>query len=106
MVRIAKAFLFTARFLDDLASIANPYLQCLLYVTQHYVHSGITGIYPATLLVAAADSGTSINYMDITVHPAPYSVSQLTTKLFGKREHPLSANLHQQVSSCQLTDSS
>ena len=51
VVCTAKAFLFTARFLDDLASIANPYLQCLLYVTQHYVHPASTSNYPPTLLL-------------------------------------------------------
>ena len=85
---IARAFLFTCRFLDDLASISNPYLQSLLYLDQHYVHPSICGIYPRILLVSIADSGTSINYMDITILLQPGSDSHLTTWLFDKREHP------------------
>ena len=54
---IARAFLLTARYIDDLASINNPYLHSLLYVDQHFHHSCITGIYPRTLRVTTADSG-------------------------------------------------
>lgn len=86
--QIACAFLFTARFLDDLASINNPYMHQLLYVDQHCGHPSIMGIYPHTLLVTVADSGTSVNYMDITIKPQPHSASRLTTVLYDKRAHP------------------
>ena len=86
--QIACAFLFTARFLDDLASINNPYMHQLLYVDQHCGHPSIKGIYPRTLLVTVADSGASVNYMDITIKPQPHSASRLTTVLYDKREHP------------------
>ena len=92
--QIACAFLFTARFLDDLASISNPYMHQLMYVDQHHGHPDIKGIYPRTLLVIAADSGSSINYMDITIMPRPHSVSRLTTVLYDKREHPPLRDLH------------
>ena len=85
--QIACAYLLTSRFLDDLASINNPYLHELMYEDQHYVHASITGIYPRTLLVSSADSGTSINYMDITIQPEQNSLSRLTTVLYDKREH-------------------
>ena len=89
--QIACAFLFTARYIDDLLSISNPYLCRLLYVDQSHHHPRIKGIYPRTLLVTSADTGTSVNYMDVTVMPERGSRSRLTTVLFDKREHsPLS----------------
>ena len=54
---IAHTFLLTARYIDDIASINNPYLHSLLYVDQHCHHSCITGLYPRTLWVTTADSG-------------------------------------------------
>ena len=91
--QIACAFLFTARYIDDLISINNPYLSHLLYVDQHYYHPAITGVYPRTLSVTTADSGNSINYMDVTIQRLRGSVSRLTTTLFDKREHPPLAGL-------------
>ena len=35
LYQIACAFLLTARYIDDLVSISNPYLHHLLYVDQH-----------------------------------------------------------------------
>lgn len=84
---IARAFLLTTRYIDDLASINNPYLHSLLYVDQHFHHSHITGIYPRTLLVTTADSGVSINYMDVTMQRQHGSRSRITTVLYDKREH-------------------
>ncbi|DBA87047.1 TPA: hypothetical protein ACH3X2_005289 [Trebouxia sp. C0005] len=89
LYQIACAFLLTARYIDDLASISNPYLHHLLYVDQHFQHA--TGIYPRTLLVTSVDSGSSINYMDVSIQREAGSVSRLTTVLYDKREHlPLS----------------
>ncbi len=91
LYQIACAFLLTARYIDDLASISNPYLHHLLYVDQHFQHARITGIYPRTLLVTSVDSGDSINYMDVSIRRETGSVSRLTTVLYDKREHlPLS----------------
>ncbi|KAL3153215.1 hypothetical protein ABBQ38_011965 [Trebouxia sp. C0009 RCD-2024] len=84
---IARAFLFTARFIDDLLSINNPYLHCLMYYGDCYRHDRIVGIYPRTLSVTTAASGNAVNYMDITVQRQPNSVSRLTTVLYDKREH-------------------
>ena len=41
--RIVCSFLFTTRYLDDLASINNPFLEHLLYVDQWHLHHTITG---------------------------------------------------------------
>ena len=92
LYQIACAFLLTARYIDDLASISNPFLHHLLYIDQHFQHARITGIYPRyTLLVTSVDSGDSINYMDVSIQREAGSVSQLTTVLYDKREHlPLS----------------
>ncbi|DBA82247.1 TPA: hypothetical protein ACH3X2_000518 [Trebouxia sp. C0005] len=84
---IARAFLLTARYIDDLASINNPYLHSLLYVDQHFHHNRILGIYPRTLRVTTADSGISINYMDVTIQRQHSSSSRITTILYDKREH-------------------
>ena len=88
LYQIACAFLLTARYIDDLASISNPYLHHLLYIDQHFQHARITGIYPRTLLVTSVDSGDSINYMDVSIQREAGSVSQLTTVLYDKRECP------------------
>ncbi|KAL3148791.1 hypothetical protein ABBQ38_014199 [Trebouxia sp. C0009 RCD-2024] len=84
---IVRAFLFTARYIDDLLSISNPYLHHLMYYTQYLHHPRILGIYPTTLSVTTAASGHTVDYMDISVQPQPGSVSRLTTVLFDKREH-------------------
>ncbi len=44
-----------------------------------------------TLLVTSADSGDSIDYMDVRIQREVGSISRLTTVLYDKREHlPLS----------------
>ena len=78
LYQIACAFLLTARYIDDLASISNPYLHHLLYVDQHFQHARITGIYPRTLLVTSVDSSDSINYMDVSIQREAGSVSRLS----------------------------
>ena len=89
--QVACAFLLTARYIDDLVSISNPYLHHLLYVDQHLHHPRITGIYPRTLLVTSVDSGNYIDYMDVKIQREFGSISRLTTVLYDKREHlPLS----------------
>ena len=87
VVQIARASLFTARYIDDLLSIINPFLHHLMYADQYYHHPRICGIYPRTLCVTTADSGDAVNYMDITIQRQPGSNSRLTTVLFDKREH-------------------
>ncbi len=62
---IAHAFLLTARYIDDLASISNPYLHSLLNIDQHFHHSSITGIYPRTLRVTTAAAAPSHHFLDI-----------------------------------------
>ena len=84
VVQIARAFLFTARYIDDLLSIGNPYLHHLMYADQYFHHPRICGIYPRTLCVTTADSGDAVKYMDITVQRQPGSKSRLTTVLFDK----------------------
>lgn len=90
--QIACAFLLTARYIDDLASISNPYLHHLLYVDQRFHHPRITGIYPRTLLVTSTDSGDSINYMDVRIQREVGSVSRLTTVLPDGWNHQLHAH--------------
>ena len=43
---IACAVLLTARYIDDLASINNPYLHSLMYVDQHFHHNRIWAFIP------------------------------------------------------------
>lgn len=65
--QIARAFVFTKRYIDDLLSINNPYLRLLLYYDQFHYHFRIIGIYPRTLYVTCAALGHTVNYMDVTV---------------------------------------
>lgn len=85
--QIARAFVFTARYIDDLLSINNPYLHHLMYYNQWRCHPLITGIYPRTLSVTPVASGNTVSYMDVSIQRQPGSVSRLTTVLFDKREH-------------------
>ncbi len=100
---IACAFLLTTRYIDDLASTNNPYLHSLLYSDQHFHHSRITGIYPRTLRVTTADSGVSINYMDVTIQRQHSSSNRITTVLYDKREHsPLADQFIIKFSTCTI----
>ena len=72
LYQIACVFLLTARYIDDLASISNPYLHHLLYVDQHFQHARITGIYPRTLLV----TGLLIQVTRSTTWTSAYSAKR------------------------------
>lgn len=85
--QIARAFVFTSRYIDDLLSINNPYLHRLMYYNQWHCHPLITGIYPRTLSVTPVASGNTVSYMDISIQRQPGSISRLMTVLFDKREH-------------------
>jgi len=81
----------TGRYIDDLLSINHPYLKFLLYTSQTLFYSDLHGIYPDTLLLSCAHSGTSVPYMDICIRPSGHG-SRLTTVLYDKRQHePLSS---------------
>ena len=83
-----RAFLLTSSFLDDISSINNPYFDRLLYTDQTLLATPIRGIYPLHLTIKSAGSGLSINYMDVTVCPAPHGLNRLTTVHFDKRFVP------------------
>ena len=86
---IQRAFLLTSSFLDDISSINNPYFDRLdRYTGQTFLATPIRGIYPPHLTIKSAGSGTSINYMDVTVCPAPDGIHHLTTVHFDKRFVP------------------
>ena len=57
---ILKSFLMTGRYIDDLLSINNPYLKLLLYTNQTLFFHDLHGIYPDTLLLKYAHSGTEV----------------------------------------------
>ena len=82
---VQRAFLLTSRFLDDISSINNPYFDRLLYTDQTLLDTPIRGIYPPQLNIKSAGSGTSINYLNVTVKPVQYRIHRLTTVHFDKR---------------------
>ena len=86
--KIMNGFLMSGRFIDDFLSINNPYLKHLLYTSQSLFYPDITGIYPDTLELALARTGTSIPYMDIRIIPEPGGRRRITTHLYDKRKHP------------------
>ena len=92
-LQVTQGFLLTKRYIDDLFSMNNPYMQHLLYVDQHYFHPDLHGIYPRSLLVSVADVGTSIDYMDVTILPITGHSQRVTTILYDKREHKPLASL-------------
>ena len=92
-LQVAQGFLLTKRYIDDLFSMNNPYMQHLLYVDQHYLHPDLHGIYPRSLLVSVADVGTSIDYVDVRILPVTGHSQRVTTILYDKREHNPLASL-------------
>ncbi len=89
--QILSSFLMTGRYIDDLLSINNPYLEILLYTNQTLFYHDLHGIYPDTLLLKCAHSGTQVPFMDISIRPSGQG-SRLTTVLYDKRRHePLSS---------------
>ena len=90
---IVSGFLMTGRYIDDLLSINNPYLKFLLYTSQTLFYHDLHGIYPDTLLLTCAHSGTEVPYMDISIRPSGQG-SRLTTVLYDKRRHEPLASLY------------
>ena len=86
--KIMTGFVMTGRFIDDLLSINNPNIPYLLYTKQPLFYPDVTGIYPDTLVLSLAHSGSSIPYMDITIAAEPGGRRRLTTQLYDKRKHP------------------
>jgi len=84
--QILSSFLMTGRYIDDLLSINNPYLKFLLYINQTLFYHDLHGIYPDTLLLKCAHSGTEVPFMDISIRPSGHG-SCLTTELHDKRRH-------------------
>ncbi len=72
--RISQSSAMTRRYIDDLSSINNPYLQHLMYDDMVY-YGEIHGIYPRSLL------------LNITICPSGRG-HRLITILYDKREHP------------------
>ena len=88
---ILKAFALSGRFIDDLATVNNPYLEHLVYEDQTFHHPLIRGIYPRALELTITMEGTSVNYMDITIGPVHGRPNRLVTTLFERTVPPLSA---------------
>ncbi len=84
--QILKSCLMTGRYIDDLLSINNPYLKFLLYTNQTLFYHDLHGIYPDTLLLKCAHSGTKVPFMDISIRPSDLG-GRLTTMLYDKRRH-------------------
>ena len=81
----------TGRYIDDLLSINNLYLKFLLYTNQTLFYHDLHGIYPDTLLLKFAHSGTEVPFRDISIRPSGQG-TRLTTVLYNKRRHePLSS---------------
>ena len=88
---ILSSFLMTGRYIDDLLSVNNPYLKFLLYTNQTLFYHDLHGIYPDTLLLKCAHSGTEVPFMDISIRPSGHG-SRFTTVLYDKCRHePLSS---------------
>ena len=79
-----KAFGLSGQFIDDLATIDNPYLRHVMHKDQTFHHPSIRGIYPG-LELKVTMAGPSINYMDVTIGPVPGRPNRLATTLFDKR---------------------
>ena len=106
--KIMNGFLVSGRFIDDFLSINNPYLKHLLYTSQSLFYPDITGIYPDTLELALAHTGTSIPYTDINITSEPGGKRRITTQLYDKRKHPAPPpplrGLHHQILSYVFKD--
>ena len=94
--QILKSFLMTGRYIDDLLSINNPYLKFLLYTNQTLFYHDLHGIYPDTLLLKCAHSGTEVPFMDISIRPSGLG-GRLTTVLHDKRRHEPCHPVHHQI---------
>jgi hypothetical protein len=62
---VLDSFLYTARYIDDMYSLANPILPHLTYINQSWF--GVHGLYPPTLNLAVAHEGAEVVYMDMRV---------------------------------------
>jgi len=72
-------------------SINTANLKFLLCTSQTLFYPDLHGIYPDTLLLKCAHSGTEVPFMDISIRPSGRG-SRLTTVLYDKRRHePLSS---------------
>ena len=87
-LHILKAFALSGRFIDDLSTINNPYLEHLVYEDQTFHHPLIRGIYSRALELTVTMEGASVNYMDITIGPVHGRPNRLVTTLFDKRTVP------------------
>lgn len=62
---VLDSFAYTARYIDDMYSLANPIRSELTYVAQSW--QGVRGIYPTELNLAVAGSGAQLVYMDLKI---------------------------------------
>jgi hypothetical protein len=74
---IAKAFLHTARFVDDLLSLDNPHFAKYIYLPE--------GIYPDYLILNLEQSDLNLHFLDITILQ---TVNRFWTTLHDKRNDP------------------
>ena len=91
---VLDSFAYTARFIDDMYSLANPILEHLTYTNQQWF--GLHGLYPPSLILAVAHHGAEVIYMDMrismSVKNVPYAyssraIADFETYLFAKHVH-------------------
>ena len=74
---VLDSFAYTARYIDDMYSLANPILEHLTYTNQQWF--GLHGLYPPSLNLAVAHHGAEVIYMDMrismSVKYVPYAYS-------------------------------
>jgi hypothetical protein len=90
-LHILRACGSNQRFVDDLFTIGNPYVDCLAYDTQLFC--GFQGCYPAWLNLAAARAGLrdcSFLDLDVRADPVPLPLPPLPVGPAGPRP-PLGA---------------
>ena len=84
--RTSQSSAMNRRYIYDLSSINNPYLQHLVYDDTVY-YGEIHGVYPRFLLLKKVQVGRAVDYLDITICPSGRG-HRLTTVLYDKRKHP------------------
>ena len=105
--KIMNGFLMSGRFIDDFLSInnlLNPYLKHLLYTSQSLFYPDVTGIYPDTLELALAHTGTSIPYMDIKIISEPGGSAASLHSCMTSASTPPLRGLHHQIPSYVFKD--
>lgn len=62
---LLQTFIWLFRYIDDIGSLNNPYLEQLLYTNRSYF--GFEGIYPPVLDITLTPHSSSLKYLDIEI---------------------------------------